>query len=211
MVALVVTACGSHGQPSATLSWELGDAPPGATPEIRTAGWLRKNQAVLAEVERKRHISRLVIAGVIAYEALDHVHLEAVRPIARYSGPGKVHYREYHISEGLPVSKEVELLGYLPNRTQEQRRAILATDRGAIEYIGAIMSAYNAAAESNGVFIRCQPDLLATFYSAWTLRESTAFFKKHPKRMRPNLVGTWIDAHRRYLEDAAGKTGDVDC
>ena len=83
--------------------------------------------------------------------------------IARFSGPGKVHYKELRpdqvprdrlldpaAHEGNTVAREVELLGKLPPRTMEERRKVVATTDGALLYIGTIMRAFSDAAALEG-------------------------------------------------------------
>lgn len=193
--------------PFYTLSWELSDAPPGNTAARRTFLWIWKNRHAIGAAARKRHIDARAIAGVVAYEALADVQPPQIIPLARYSGPGKVHYRNFHFAEGDPVAKQVEERGYLPRRTMLQRKAILATDTGAITYIAAIMGAYADVAKSSGRVISCDPAILITFYSAWSIPDERAFLQRDKKRLlRPNEVGVWVQrAASRFLGAALGR------
>lgn len=199
--------------PFYTLSWELSDAPPGNTAARRTFLWIRKNRHAIGAAARKRHVDARAIAGVVAYEALEDVQPPQIIPLARYSGPGKVHYRNYHFSEGDPVAKQVEEWGYLPRHTMLQRKAILATDAGAIEYIAAIMGAYADVARSSGREIACDPAILITFYSAWSLPDERHFLRRHKGRLlRPNDVGIWVHrATGQFLGAALGRDAFSPC
>jgi hypothetical protein len=185
------------------LSWELADAPAGQNAQWRVFYWLHRNANHLSLAERRYRVDRLAVAGVVAYEALEDVRPIAIKPLARYSGPGKVHYKEFHYAEGEPVAKVAERLGYLPATTMQRRANLLATDAGAIDYIAAIMAAYAAEAESSGYAIRCRPDLLATFYSAWSLSEAQRRFRENRAPLASNRVGSWVALQQHYLQNAA--------
>ena len=189
-----------------SLSWELSDAPKAATAKERAFLWLERNRASIKSAERTRRIDGLAIGGVIAYEALEHIHPETVRAIVRYDGPGKVNFKASHLPfEGDPVSKQVEELGYLPMQTMKSRAQILATDKGAITYIAAIMRAFSDIARSRGYDLRCRPDLLATFYTAWTLAQAQRLFESRPRSLRANWAGHWI-AQQSFIADAIGQS-----
>ena len=202
------TFVGDSPRPTDGLSWELAGSPPGPNVQWRVFDWLRRNRRAIADAERTRNVSRIAIAGVIAYEAIENVLPMIWRPFARYSGPGKVHYRESHIPlvEGEPLAKEIEVLGYLPARTMVARARVLSTDDGAIDYIAAILAAFSDAANLRHREIRCRADLLATFYSSWTLREARQHLVVSRRALEPNDVGQWVLLEHRFLEAAVGQS-----
>ena len=89
---------GRPGQ--AKISIELADAPEASTSESRVFFWLVKNIGGILATEKAYSIDRRAIAGAIAWEALrnpkDSLELElrTATGTARFSGPGKVHYKE---------------------------------------------------------------------------------------------------------------------
>ncbi len=208
MIVFVVVFAIARTRAQHGVSWELTDVPAGANAQWRVYWWLREHRAAIQRVERERQIDRIAIAGVIAYESLENVHPAFVQVTARYSGPGKVHYKETHIPfiEGDPVAKQVETLGYVPRVLMAHRRAVLATDDGAITYIAAIMAAFDDVANAHHLTIRCRPDLLATMFSAWELHGANRRFGETNRVLRPNGVGEWVFAERRYLASAVGET-----
>ena len=96
------------------VSFELGDAPPGPTAGARVALWLRRYRPAFEDAERRFAIDRRAIGAAIAYEALADPRTGTYLYAARFSGPGKVHYREHRFSEGDPAAKQVEDLGLMP-------------------------------------------------------------------------------------------------
>lgn len=189
-----------------TISFELSDTPLNLTPEQRALWWVRKNKTTLISAEQRWRVNREAIAGVVFYEALANPEPATTAILTRYSGPGKVHYKQYRLSEGDPLSKRVEDLGYLPRRPWRIREAILATDSGAITYIGAILCAFSDVARRNNYSVRSDVPTLLTFYSAWDLPELAEHLNTN--RHRPltyNTAGLWITSHRRLLIQALGR------
>lgn|GEM_PF-7024697 len=166
--------------------------------------WLREHRATIRRVARDRNITPLAIGGVIAFESLEDVDPPQVAPLARYSGPGKVHYKNWRFWEGEPVAKAVEDRGYLPKQTMSSRRDLLATAHGAISYIGSILTVYADIASKRGYDVRCNPALLATFYSAWDFSSESRLLEKHPRTLRPNDIGQWVSVEQKYLGNAIG-------
>jgi hypothetical protein len=213
------------------ISYELIDAwnlpgptnvPPGMplTPaQMQVLSWLQFYRGLIVDAEKRWKVDRRAIAGAIAWEALENVMPSAIRidGFGRSSGPGKVHYStEYLWGEGDPITKQVETAGYLPRLTMEARRARLATPIGAIDYIGACMSALaDITATSKHKFrMRCRPDILAFTYNARDLNT----WKKHlhdkpigdPFVAGPKM-GLWVVAQWDYLEAAVGKPDPQVC
>lgn len=192
---------------SAKVSVELRNAPGGDTPEERVAGWLAQHKRLIVQAESTWRVDRRAIAGAIAWEALENVW-GGIYVGARFSGPGKVHYREHHLSEGDPVAKQVEDRGMLPKQTSDKRRDVLASPAGSIRYIGAIMRAFADEARTAGYHIYSDPALLATFFNAWKLDEAKRVFrtKKYPAPLAVNeKMGAWVRDHLEFLETIIGK------
>jgi hypothetical protein len=206
-----------------TISYELKDAwklpppanpPPGLTKaEAQVLRWLQDHSSEIEGAEAKWQVDRRAIAGAIAWEALRNVPTINVQPplhIGRASGPGKVHYSDNRSwGEGNPLSRQVERAGYLPRVSMDQRREILATSPGAIDYIGASMSAFSDIAASSGhqINIRRLPEILTSEYNGDDL-------DKWQNRLNQKAVGTaftpgnemgiWVAGHLTYLEAAVG-------
>lgn len=196
---------------TATISWEMA---PFCTSNESGPNciykWLKQHRLEIVRQAKKRRISRLAIGGVIAFESLEDVDPPEVAPLSRYSGPGKVHYKNWRLWEGEPVAKAVEDRGYLPKETMTARRRILATPRGAILYIATILQAYKNIAQMHGYLIGCRPDILATFYSAWDFGGERQLLTRRPKRLISNDIGSWILTERTFLVNALGEP-DAEC
>jgi hypothetical protein len=177
------------------ISFELADTPRYLPPARRLSWWLTRNETTIMHASGRWHVAPTAIAGVVAYEALANPEPAAMAMLARYSGPGKVHYKEYHFAEGEPVSAEVERMGYLPRVMWRTRERILATDSGSIRYIAAILRAYSDIARHRGYSINCNVGLLTTFYTAWDIPQVRALLKQHPQTLRPNTAGVWVKKH----------------
>jgi hypothetical protein len=197
--------------PSAPVSVELDDAPAATTAMERVQLWLVQHRQEIITAEARHAIDRRAIAGAIAWEALENVRDWYWQGFARFQGPGKVHYKEFHTEEGAPVAKEVEQRGYLPQRSMEQRRDIVASPAGATEYIAAIMEAYADEAALASYNIYYDPAILATFYNgvkvAPNLKAAREYFqtKRYPQKLQPNQMGQWIISHLAKIEAAVGK------
>jgi hypothetical protein len=198
----------------APISVELADAPPANTAEGRVLFWLLRNIDGILATERKFSIDRRAIAGAIAWEALQNPwpgtagDLGVSSGLALFSGPGKVHYKEFRLQEGLPSAVEVELLGRLPRQSMETRRQILATAPGALLYIGTIMREFANIAARVGYFLDCDPPMLTTFYNAWSIAQATRFFgdgRKAPTPLTPGPdMGSWVQAKLARIETMVG-------
>lgn len=164
--------------------------------------WLSSRRPLFASAEARYGVDRRAIAGMIAAEALTDV-----RPywflMRRSSGPGKVHYKEFWTSEGDPVAKEAERLGLLPKRSMEQRREILATDEGAVQYVAAILDGFVIV--SRDPKLRCDLGALGTLYSGWDYRDvRSGEFVLPTKDWQFNTIGHWVKAHEAELASAVG-------
>lgn len=143
------------------VSWELTDAPAASTPRERVAAWLRTYRRAIEDAEARHGVDRRAIAGAIAWEALQNV---IGKPNIRlWVGPGKVHVTEW---KGKSSAEETEQLGYLPQRSEQGRKAALGDPVGAITYIAAIMQASAEAADAGHYNLRGDPPILCYLYNA---------------------------------------------
>jgi hypothetical protein len=208
------------GRPGhAKISIELADAPEASTSESRVFFWLVKNISGILATEKAYSVDRRAIAGAIAWEALrnpkDSLEQEVrtATGTARFSGPGKVHYKESllpttsYTPPGITAAIEIEQRGKLPVQTEEQRRQILATTAGALRYIGAIMRECSDIAAQSGYYLDCDPPSLATFYNSWDIHEVERHFsqRRAPVPLAPNEMGTWVTENLAFLEKAVGR------
>lgn len=211
-----------HLPGQAKVSVELADAPEASTSKGRVFLWLIKNISGIVNTEQAYHIDRRAIAGAIAWEALLNPkdsfaqELRTATGTARFSGPGKVHYRESltpGASPGITAAIEIEQRRILPVQTEEQRRQILATTAGALRYIGAIMRECSNIAAQGGYYLDCDPPSLTTFYNSWDIHEVERLFsqRRAPAALAPNEMGTWVIANMPFIEMAVGKPPDGFC
>ena len=203
----------------APVSVELSDAPRASTSEGRVFFWLIKNISGIVTTETNYHIDRRAIAGAIAWEALRNPkdsleqELRTATGTARFSGPGKVHYKESFFPTtsltpaGDTAAIEIEQRGKLPVQTVEQRRQIVATTGGALRYIGAIMREFSDIAAQSGYYLDCDPASLTTFYNAWNISEGVRLFseRRAPVSIAPNDMGIWMGGNMTFIEKAVGK------
>jgi hypothetical protein len=182
--------------------------------QSQVLSWLQFNRSLILDAEKRWNVDRRAIAGVIAWEALENVLNSTFRfdGIGRSSGPGKVHYSTERLwGEGDPVSKQVETAGYLPPLTMDARRTRLATPAGALDYIGAILSAFaDIAATSKHKFkMRCLPDILANVYQSEDLNSWKTHLSTKPigaPFVPGNDMAVWLAAKMDYVEAAVGKS-----
>lgn len=178
------------------VSFELADAPAGRTSEIRVALWLRAHQRELVASEARFHVDRRAIAAAIAYEAIADPRTGAFGYAARFSGAGKVHYREFRLSEGNPASKQAEDAGLMPRRGILERRDALVQPRIAIDYIGAIMSLF--VKRGGHPDDACDIAALTTLYTSMLPSEYAG------RAVVENVAGRWAARHVEYLSNAVG-------
>jgi len=218
-----------------TVSVELKDAPPASSGEGRVSLWMMWNIDKILATERKFSIDRRAIAGAIIWEALLNPYKGVANDLAtstgyaRFSGPGKVHYKELRpdqvprdrlldpaAHEGNTVAREVELLGKLPPRTMEERRKVVATTDGALLYIGTIMRAFSDAAALGGYYLDCDPAMLTNFYNgSWTIAGATTHFQTVKKAPAPlasgTAMGTWMQQKLGVVEKMVARPPDGFC
>jgi len=190
---------------STGISFELEDAwqlPPPADidtelplPQTQVLSWLRAHRDLITAAEKRRHVDRRAIAAAIAWEALVNIRTVSVRAV----GPGKVHV-------DADVVHEIEEAGYLPRRTSGERRRVLATPAGAIDYIAAIMAAKADAALHYGFDIRTRVDILTNEFQGRSLRawKEHLAAKRDTAMVGENLMSPWSLRYLHYLELAVG-------
>ena len=205
------------------VSFELADAPVPTSEELKAFGlpedearvhlWLKNHVNEIAAAETRFRVDRRAIAGAIAWEALENVKTIGVRAV----GPGKVHVWDCTpgcFGEKETVAEQVEHSGYLPPVTEKKRRMMLKTSSGAIEYIGAIMSAFAEEAERphaggwSGENIRARPEILTNAYQSEDLIswEYHLDAKKAGDELKPgNPMANWVLNHLKFLENAVGR------
>jgi len=199
---------------TAQVSIELADAPESGSARGRVFLWLVKNLAGIVATEKQYNVDRRAVAGAIAWEALQNACIGMGADIATssgaamFSGPGKVHYKQFRTEEGNPASKVVEQRGRLPVQTMEGRWKTLKTTPGALTYIGTIMKEFTDAARSGGYHLECDVPMLTTFYNAWDIEKAEALFqgKKAPAPLTPNdRMGSWVRDNMTFIETAVGR------
>ncbi|MDF2736388.1 MAG: hypothetical protein K0S93_244 [Nitrososphaeraceae archaeon] len=170
--------------------------------------WLNINKDKIIEVAKKRGIDPVAIAGAIAWEALENVKDSSPGEIVnRWAGPGKVHWKNFWWQiDATTTAEDTENFGYLPTKTEEERRKILSTVSGSIEYIGAIMKANADAIAVGGYNINYDPPLLTLFYNAWDLEDIIELgqSKKYPAKLsiEGNPMANWVKKSIEYLKTA---------
>ena len=190
---------------SRTVSFELHTKGDRGSPRQEVTAWLNENRAEIAREAAHWRVNPNAVAGVIAYEALEDPLPGQFARVFRFSGPGKVHYKEYFTSEGDPVAKQVEDVGYLPRLTEAQRQSRLSRSTGAIQYICAIMRYYSDIAASHHLAISENSGTLATLYSAWAPASYRRYLQTDRGRrglFSPNNVGQWVLANMPYIRNA---------
>lgn len=192
------------------ISFELEPtATKGTTAREKVKNWIKDRIQLIQSAESKWNVDKRAIAGAIAWEALENVLPSSFRSV----GPGKVHFKSSPIpyKEGDPVAKQVEDKGYLPKQTLDDRKTLLGTDSGSIDYIGAIMKAFVDLAGGAGYNIKCDPPILCTFYNGFDLPKAEALFKTKkapsPLKASPDMMGHWVENNIPYMEECVGSGG----
>ena len=157
-----------------SLSYELADAPEECVPttlrsaspaEMRTIVWLRQHKGQIIAAEARFSVDRRAIAGAIAWEALKNnskaTNFGHSLGFGRSVGPGKVHIRSGFLLGGVEStwSFQVEKRGLLKAQTEDDRKALLATPDGAIQYIAAAMDLVAMIYETAGSPGVCSPEM----------------------------------------------------
>lgn len=127
--------------------------------------------------------------------------MSSVFGLTRSSGPGKVHYKAGYLSEGWPVSREVEALGYVSKRTLAGRRKYLASDAGAVRYIAAILRALSTATKHE-TLVNCSPEDLTALYSRFDLNEAEYMSTSGidvAQLLHKQRAARWVSAHHNIF------------
>jgi hypothetical protein len=175
-----------------------------------------ERKAKIVATESKWGVDRRAIAGAIAWEAMDNYQSSLGLGMARFSGPGKVHYKDNRIlGEGSPLSKELEDRGILPKQSEDDRKKLLATDDGALDYIGASMRAFIDIAAPAGYDLN-EPQYLPALvfmYNSWHLEQAEADFKTKkapaPFDWSSSDMAVWFEKkqNRAYVEAIVSAPG----
>jgi len=166
--------------------------------------WAYRREIVAAE--RKYGVTRIAIAGAIAWEMVENPMPSSLRG----AGFGKV-----HSFTGKPwawydtLAKQAEDRGYIAKKSGIERVRMLETPEGAIEYIGAMMAAIADVAGQHGTRdIRYDPEILTNVYQSMTLKD----WEKHLAGKGPgsplsggNKMDKWVVTHIDFLAAAVGQ------
>lgn len=185
-------------------SFELrGPEPPSRNPRDAVAYWLSLHKDEIVKAEADWRVSRLAIAGIIAWEALENPQAFSAKSV----GPGKMHL----VGEGGEMSwpEAVEDTGRKKPTNKYSRKADLAKPDVAIDYIGAALDLAATIAEHYGWNIRNSPEILGQVYhsrtaEAW-IRQMSTKPANAPFLITPGMMGEWIQKNQSYLEAAVGK------
>jgi hypothetical protein len=166
---------------------------------------LRSQRANIAAAEQNFRIDRRAIAGAIAWEMMEDPMTKWRGTMvdflpARGMGWGQIHAWSLRNPFGDTMAKQAEDAGYLPKRTDEERKKILATPEGSITYIAGIMAAIADVPESMGFNedIRSNPMMLTQVYHSWTLKEWKEKLYEKKKKLSDK---EWMLAHPQILAD----------
>lgn len=166
----------------------------------------------IVEAEKRFRVTRLAVAGAIAWELIENPRNTSVRAV----GLGKVHHNSGRIGGYLGVADDdtaaaqAEARGYLPQLAYTERKLKLGTASGAIEYIAAIMrgiadAAYNAGFPS----IYDDPVILTNVYHGKTLSDWDEHLAKKAKGSKfagGNPMDIWVGDHLPFLIAAVGRS-----
>jgi len=157
--------------------------------------------------ERDFHVSRLAIAGAIAWEMLENVRTSGWRS----TGFGKVHtfnFKWAFWKAWDTAAKQAETKGYLPPVTDDKRKELLSNPSGAIRYIGGIMAAIAEITAWEGFGdIRNDPIILTNVYQSKDLVQWEEHLKKKPKGSTlsgGNPMDIWVGENIAFLTAAVG-------
>jgi hypothetical protein len=212
------------------LSFELSDAPAVCVPtklkkpslaEMRTIAWLRAHKPEIVAAETNFSVDRQAIAGAIAWEALKNdsklTNFAHSWGQGRSVGPGKIHLTDRAVfgSAEPTWSFQVEKRGLLPKQTFDDRKKLLSSPGGAINYIAASMDLIAMIYEAEGSpgiclpEIRINPLILTNVYQGsdpdkWT--ERVKAIKKGDELKPGNPIAIWLSVPRNatLVEDAVG-------
>lgn len=180
-----------------------GPEPPSRVPRAAVAYWLSLHKGDFAEAERRHSVSRIAIAGIIAWEALVNPQVASYKAV----GPGKMHLQgepgQLSWPDVIEGTRRMKPLFSLP-----WRRVEMAKPDVAINYIAAALDVIAEIAERAGWNVRNNPEILGQVYHGWTAEQWQAAMKAKapgaPFLIKPGMIGKWTQDHSRYLESAVG-------
>jgi hypothetical protein len=185
-------------------SFELtGPEPPSKLPRDAVAFWLGLHQQEIVAAETKWRVSRIAIAGIIAWEALQNPQ---PRLRGKSVGPGKIHLEADKGHYSWP--EVVEGTGRVKELPPIMRKYVLARPEVSIDYIGAILDFEASVAEAKGWNIRNNPEILSqAYHNSWP-DEWIRFIERKPQtepfEIIPGEMGQWILENEAYLRKAIG-------
>lgn len=164
---------------------------------------LHAHRDQIAAAGRRYRVSRIAVAGAIAWEMLENVRSGGWRSV----GWGKVHTFNFAFWDD-PIAKEVEDRGYLPKQSRAERERLLRQPDSAILYIAAIMGAVADAAERiHGGNIRMDAEILTNVYQSMDLDDWEGHLGRKAKGAGfggGNAMDRWVVERRDFLEHAVG-------
>ncbi len=138
-------------------------------------------------------VDRKAVAGIIMWEALENPSKIQVW------GVGKFHFTEPTKPFTESLAEQLEKRGYLPSQSLLDRREILRSTNGFLDYAGAAMKAFTDIYKSAGIDISKDPAVLGTLYNAYNLDSAEQNLLKIFRRKIINRVQEIQWAHG-YLE-----------
>jgi len=212
------------GPPSSDLpygTFELrGPQPPTTDRREAVAFWLSQHKEQIASAESKWRVSRLAIAGAIAWEAINNPTgptINAFIPLApgkdasgtwRIMRPGSFGPAKTHDDPTSWTGAVGQMLYGSPYGGVLMLRARGSDPDFAINFIGAAMSIAAQAAEVHGFDIRNDPGILGQAYHGWSPKDWEKNLANKglndPFKLAPGTMGEWIPQNRQYLESAVG-------
>lgn len=167
---------------------------------------LHANRREIIDAELAFGVTRVAIAGAIAWEMLENVRRWSPRSV----GFGKVHLYNYHLTRSWfdTAAKQAEDQRFIPAQSDKDRQLLLATPAGAIRYIAAIMAAIADIAGREGFDdIRFDPEILTNVYQSMDLKDWEAHVRKKAKGTKftgGNKMDRWVMSHLLFLTSAVG-------
>lgn len=212
------------------LSYELTDAPAVCVPttlpvvslaEMRVIALLRDHQSLFLGAETQFQVDRRAIAGAVAWEGLVNnkwgTNLAHKLGIGRSVGWGKDHIiSNWSGSVRTTWPSAVEQRGLLTPQSFDDRKALLATPAGAVQYIAAAMDLIAIIYETAGSpgictpKIRNNPVILTNVYNGSTAERWAAHVKSIAQdyQLHPgNDMAIWLRIPRNMtlIENGVGK------
>jgi RHS repeat-associated protein len=190
-----------------------GPKPPTTEPREAVAYWLSLHKKSIIKAEAESRVSRIAIAGVIAWEALNNPtnpianNILSSLPFYKTSvGPGKMHIEPEagHMS----WIEAAERRGGVKSNPL-LRSYTLKNPDVAIRYIGLAMDVAALISEKYGWNIRNNPEILGQAYHGWKadewLRNMSSKAPNAPFEIVQGTMGKWIQENQQYLERAVGR------